>query len=72
MVMALLGFIVERGAGRDASVGVPFLGVVDEPGGGADVSASFKIVGLDKILGAPPLADLNLLDQVDRDWEPRA
>lgn len=42
------------------------------PGGGADVFASYKVVGLDKVLGAPQLADLNLLDKVDSDWEPRA
>lgn len=40
--------------------------------GGADVYASYKVVGLDKVLGAAPLADLGLLDQLDRNWNPRA
>ncbi|KAM0332037.1 hypothetical protein ACHAQA_002306 [Verticillium albo-atrum] len=42
------------------------------PGGGADVQASYKLVGLDKILGAEPFKGLNLLDAVDTKWDPRA
>lgn len=43
------------------------------PGGeGADPNASYKIIGLDKVLGAPALKELNLLDLVDADWDPRS
>ncbi|KAG7111671.1 3-phytase like protein [Verticillium longisporum] len=42
------------------------------PGGGADVQASYKVVGLDKILGAEPFKGLNLLDGIDPNWDPRA
>lgn len=41
------------------------------PEGGAHVFASYKIIGLDKVLGAPPLLELGLMDQLDRDWDPR-
>lgn len=42
------------------------------PEGGADEEASYKIVPLHNILGAEALEDLNLLDEVDQNWDPRA
>jgi 3-phytase len=43
------------------------------PGGkGTSAEASFKLVPLDKILGAEVVKKLNLLDQVDSNWDPRA
>lgn len=42
------------------------------PGGGADTDASFKIIALDKILGSEEFKALNLLAQVDENWDPRA
>jgi 3-phytase len=41
-------------------------------GQGTDENASYKLIGLDKILGASPFADANLLGQVDPNWDPRA
>ncbi|KAG9250116.1 3-phytase [Emericellopsis atlantica] len=41
-------------------------------GGGADEEASYKLVPLDKILGADALRELNLLDEIDQEWDPRA
>lgn len=41
-------------------------------GGGADTEASYKIIPLDSILGADAIKGLNLLDGVDRKWDPRA
>lgn len=41
-------------------------------GGGASVNASYKILGLDKILGAPSLLKLGLLNHVDSSRDPRA
>lgn len=43
------------------------------PGGkGADINASYKIIGLEKVLGAKALEGLDLLSSVDSDWNPRA
>ncbi|KAL8349408.1 hypothetical protein RB598_004997 [Gaeumannomyces tritici] len=42
------------------------------PGGGASEDASFKLISLEKILGAEALKGLNLLDDVDPEWDPRA
>lgn len=41
------------------------------PDGTTSEEASFKIVALDRVLGAGPLKDLGLLDEVDSDWDPR-
>jgi 3-phytase len=41
-------------------------------GGGTSPEASFKLVPLDRILGAEVVKSLGLLDQVDSDWDPRA
>jgi 3-phytase len=42
------------------------------PGGGTSAEASFKLVGLERILGADVVKRLGLMDQVDNDWDPRA
>ncbi|KLU84394.1 3-phytase [Magnaporthiopsis poae ATCC 64411] len=42
------------------------------PGGGTSEDASFKLISLEEILGAKPLQSLNLLDDVDHEWNPRA
>lgn len=42
------------------------------PDGTTSEFASYKLVGLDKILGAAPFKELNLLDDVDPSWDPRA
>ncbi|VUC20211.1 unnamed protein product [Clonostachys rosea] len=43
------------------------------PGGkAADPNSSYKLVSLDKILAAGPFKDLNLMDEVDPNWDPRA
>jgi 3-phytase len=43
------------------------------PGGkAADPNSSYKLIGLDKILAAGPFKDLNLLNEVDPNWDPRA
>ncbi|KAH8173665.1 phytase domain-containing protein [Sarocladium implicatum] len=42
------------------------------PDGTTSEEASFKIVALDKVLGAGPLKELGLLKEVDREWDPRA
>ncbi|CAI4214956.1 unnamed protein product [Parascedosporium putredinis] len=42
------------------------------PGGGTSDESSFKLVSLESILGAEPLASLGLLDEVDAEWDPRA
>jgi 3-phytase len=42
------------------------------PGGGAAAEASFKLISLEKILAAEPIKGLNLMDQVDNAWNPRA
>lgn len=42
------------------------------PGGGASEEASYKLVALDEILAAEGVQHLNLLGQVDADWDPRA
>lgn len=43
------------------------------PGGkAADPNSSYKLIGLDKILAAGPFKDLNLLDETDPNWDPRA
>ncbi|OLN96218.1 3-phytase [Colletotrichum chlorophyti] len=41
------------------------------PEGGTSKEASFKLVSLEKILGADALKSLNLLDDVDANWDPR-
>lgn len=42
------------------------------PGGnGTSAQASFKLVGLERILGADAIAALGLMDEVDSDWDPR-
>lgn len=41
------------------------------PEGGADPNASYKIVRLDKVLGAAPFRDMDFLDEVDGTWNPR-
>ncbi|TDZ13833.1 3-phytase [Colletotrichum spinosum] len=41
------------------------------PDGGTSAEASFKLVSLEKILGAEQLRELNLLDDVDANWDPR-
>jgi 3-phytase len=41
-------------------------------GGGTSEEASFKLVPLERILGAEVVKGLGLLDQVDSDWDPRA
>ncbi|KAI8265434.1 3-phytase [Colletotrichum sp. SAR11_239] len=41
------------------------------PNGSTSTEASFKLVSLDKILGAEALKSLNLLDDVDANWDPR-
>ncbi|KAK4186758.1 hypothetical protein QBC35DRAFT_500441 [Podospora australis] len=40
-------------------------------GGGTSAEASFKLVSLEKILGAEGLAEWNLLGEVDAAWDPR-
>lgn len=40
-------------------------------GKGTSEEASFKLVGLDKVLGADVVRKLGLLEQVDADWDPR-
>lgn len=42
------------------------------PDGTTSVEASFKIVSLEKILGADAISALGLLDEVDITWDPRA
>lgn len=42
------------------------------PEGGADEEASYKILPLHTILGAQDLAELNLLNEIDPKWDPRA
>ncbi|GAB1316558.1 3-phytase [Madurella fahalii] len=43
------------------------------PGGnGTSAEASFKLVGLERILGADVITALGLMDEVDSDWDPRA
>ena len=39
---------------------------------GTSASASFKLVPLDRVLGADVVKKLGLLDQVDSQWDPRA
>ncbi|KAI8245443.1 3-phytase [Colletotrichum sp. SAR 10_99] len=41
------------------------------PDGSTSTEASFKLVSLEKILGAEALKSLNLLDDVDANWDPR-
>ncbi|KAF6819631.1 3-phytase [Colletotrichum musicola] len=41
------------------------------PDGTTSAEASFKLVSLEKILGADALKKLNLLDDVDANWHPR-
>ncbi|KAL0938630.1 putative phytase [Colletotrichum truncatum] len=41
------------------------------PGGSTSTEASFKLVSLEKILGADALKSRNLLDDVDANWDPR-
>ncbi|KAH8848379.1 hypothetical protein MCOR11_006757 [Pyricularia oryzae] len=41
------------------------------PEGGTSTEASFKMISLEKIFGGP-LKELNLLDHVDANWDPRA
>lgn len=41
-------------------------------GGGADEEASYKILSMHTILGAEALEGLDLLNEVDQDWDPRA
>lgn len=41
------------------------------PGGGAASEASYKVVGLDKVLGGEALRELGLMDEVDEEWDPR-
>ncbi|KAI8309194.1 hypothetical protein K4K61_001968 [Colletotrichum sp. SAR11_59] len=41
------------------------------PNGSTSTEASFKLVSLEKILGAEALKSLNLLDDVDANWDPR-
>ncbi|KAF9873802.1 3-phytase [Colletotrichum karsti] len=41
------------------------------PDGSTSTEASFKLVSLEKILGADALKSLNLLDNVDANWDPR-
>lgn len=41
-------------------------------GEGTSAEASFKLVPLDKILGADVVKKLGFLDQVDSEWDPRA
>ncbi|KAL2130836.1 hypothetical protein VTI74DRAFT_5879 [Chaetomium olivicolor] len=38
---------------------------------GTSEAASFKLVPLDKVLGAEGVKQLGLLEQVDKDWDPR-
>lgn len=42
------------------------------PGGGTDESASYKLIGLGEILGAEAYKELNLLDEIDPNWNPRS
>ncbi|SPO05151.1 related to 3-phytase precursor [Cephalotrichum gorgonifer] len=42
------------------------------PGGGTSDQSSFKLVSLEDILDADALEDLDLLDDVDPSWDPRA
>ncbi|KAI9158077.1 3-phytase [Paramyrothecium foliicola] len=42
------------------------------PDGTTSAEATFKIVDLESVLGAEALRELNLLDEVDADWDPRA
>ncbi|ROT37182.1 3-phytase [Sodiomyces alkalinus F11] len=42
------------------------------PGGGTDEHASYKLIGLGEILGAEAFRELNLLDEIDPSWDPRA
>lgn len=41
-------------------------------GGGTSEEASFKLVPLERILGAEVVKGLGLMDRVDSDWDPRA
>lgn len=41
-------------------------------GNGTSTQASFKLVGLERILGADVIRTLGLMDEVDEDWDPRA
>ena len=41
------------------------------PDGSTSAEASFKLVSLDRILGAEAVKDLSLLDEVDSNWDPR-
>ncbi|KAI8685388.1 hypothetical protein NCS55_00210300 [Fusarium keratoplasticum] len=41
------------------------------PGGGTSAEASFKMISLEKILGSKVLGKKGLLDQVDKNWDPR-
>ncbi|CAG1965575.1 unnamed protein product [Fusarium graminearum] len=41
------------------------------PNGKTSAEASFKMVSLEKILGSKVLGKKGLLDQVDKDWDPR-
>lgn len=42
------------------------------PDGSTSAEASYKLTSLGSILGAAPLKELGLLDELDRDWDPRA
>ncbi|GJC83202.1 3-phytase [Colletotrichum liriopes] len=41
------------------------------PDGSTSTEASFKLVSLEKVLGSDALKSLNLLDDVDTNWNPR-
>lgn len=41
------------------------------PNGSTSAEASFKLISLEKILGSKSLGERNLLDDVDRNWDPR-
>ncbi|KZL68267.1 3-phytase [Colletotrichum tofieldiae] len=41
------------------------------PDGSTSTEASFKLVSLEKVLGSDALKSLNLLDDVDTNWDPR-
>ncbi|KAF4119745.1 3-phytase [Geosmithia morbida] len=42
------------------------------PGGGASDKASYKLIGLENILGAEAVKSLGLMEDVDESWDPRA
>ena len=42
------------------------------PDGSTSDESSFKLVSLEKVLGAEALAEMGLLDEVDASWDPRA